>query len=219
MIFSKNTYRIITVILTVVIISTQVSFAADQVSYAEKEADALNMLNLFLGTDKGYELENSLTREQSVTMIVRMMGKEDAALSKNREHPFTDLSSWAVKYVAYAYEAGITSGMSATEFGGGDIKCSDVMFITFVLRALGYSDTAEVNPDFVWNDPYQLAEEIGIWTTGKIESFTRAETVIICWRALQTNLKGSDKILADKLISEGAFSRAQYNEALALFEN
>ncbi len=217
--FFKNTFRFATLILIISILLSQLSFAADQVNYGEKEALALNSLNLFLGTDKGFELENSLTREQSVTMVVRMMGKEDAALSKNREHPFTDLTPWAVKYIAYAYEAGITSGMSETEFGGGDVKCSDVMFITFVLRALGYSDTDSVNPDFTWNDPYELAEEIGIWTTGKIENFTRAETVIICWRALQTNLKGSEKILADKLISEGAFSRAQYNEALASFEN
>ena len=47
-------------------------------------------------------------------MLIRVLGKEPAALKSDWTHPFTDVASWADKYVGYAYENVLTKGVSAT---------------------------------------------------------------------------------------------------------
>lgn len=56
-----------------------------------QKAEALKTLGLFQGTNKGFELEKTLTREQAITLIVRLLGAEAEAKEKNPEHPFTDV--------------------------------------------------------------------------------------------------------------------------------
>ena len=43
----------------------------------------LKTLGLFQGTNKGFELEKTLTREQAITLIVRLLGAEAEAKEKN----------------------------------------------------------------------------------------------------------------------------------------
>ena len=64
-----------------------------------QKAEALKTLGLFQGTNKGFELEKTLTREQAITLIVRLLGAEAEAKEKNPEHPFTDVLAWASPYV------------------------------------------------------------------------------------------------------------------------
>ena len=44
-----------------------------------QKAEALKALGLFQGTNKGFELEKTLTREQAITLIVRLLGAEAEA--------------------------------------------------------------------------------------------------------------------------------------------
>ena len=60
--------------------------------------------------------------------------------------PFVDVPTWAASYVGYAYNYKITNGMGPKEFGS-DYQLSDFMFLTLVLRALGYSDSGETPND------------------------------------------------------------------------
>lgn len=60
-----------------------------------QKAEALKTLGLFQGTNKGFELEKTLTREQAITLIVRLLGAEAEAKEKNPAHPFTDVLAWA----------------------------------------------------------------------------------------------------------------------------
>ena len=48
-----------------------------------QKAEALKTLGLFQGTNKGFELEKTLTREQAITLIVRLLGAEAEAKEKN----------------------------------------------------------------------------------------------------------------------------------------
>ena len=59
-------------------------------------------------------------------------------------------TSWADNYVTYAY-AWVTQTVSATSFGSSDIATPE-QFITFMLRALGYSDA---RGDFVWSESFK----------------------------------------------------------------
>ena len=174
-----------------------------------KIADALHSLGLFQGTDLGYELDRSLTREQGVTMVVRLTGKEQTALAQNIAHQFTDCDDWFSPYLGYAFTNAITYGVSDTLFGYGE-SLSQSNYLTFMLRVLGYDDQAG---DFSWDAPETLASQLGITHRQSGKVFLRSDMVAISWETLHAALKDSTDTLADLLISEGVFSSSAYAEA------
>ena len=106
--------RILTMLLAVCILAGMlaVPVAAKTRTTIEQMADSLYEAKLFLGAgtnDRGepqYQLGQTATRVQAVTMLVRILGKEAEAKQNAASYktPFTDVPKWADKYVAYAYE-------------------------------------------------------------------------------------------------------------------
>lgn len=74
-------------------------------------------------------------------MLVRLLGQEDAARKLTYTAPFTDLAAWEQPYIQYLYDNGLTQGTSATSWSPEDM-CDARMYAAFLLRSLGYSDTA-----------------------------------------------------------------------------
>lgn len=191
--------RIIALILALLLLFSlsAVVFAAD--TEAAEAAERLGSLGLLKGVGTNadgstdYDLESGLTREQAVIMLVRLLGKEEEALSGEWEMPFTDVSAWAADYVGYAYANGLASGTGAATFHGKN-PVTAAQYLTFVLRALGYSSAT----DFVWSSPWALADAIGL-TGGRSYSadsaFVRADMAIISSNALDCQIYGSDKTL------------------------
>lgn len=173
-------------------------------------ADALQSLGLFQGTSKGYELERPATRLEGIVMLIRLLGKEQAALSYTGSHPFTDVPAWATPYVAYAYHQGYTSGIDATTFGS-TMNLRYLDYMTFLLRALGYSDTGG---DFSWSAADQSAVDLGIQTAGERQSilqsgkFLRDHVAYTSYRALFVKTKRGSR-LCDDLVAAGVFSQSQ----------
>ncbi len=210
--------KLISLILSAVLVLGCFSFsfgADDYFTDAKKAADYLFSLSLFEGTSRNsegvpnYSLDKTPTREQAITMLVRMLGKEQEALENHYPHPFTDVSVWADDYVGYAYKNGLTSGTSATRFsyGNPNTPASATMYLSFVLRALGYNDDAG---DFKWNAAWELSDALGI-TKGEYGSennndFRRSGMVLVSANAMAAKLKGTGVTLYDKLDSEGAIT-------------
>lgn len=187
-------------------------------SEQERAADALNELGMFLGTGTSYELDNPLNRVQGITLLIRLMGMENAAQTGDFETPFTDVPAWAAGYVGYAYEYGITNGTGAQTFGSEDTM-TDYMFLTLVLRALGYSDSGE-DAQFVWNDPYTLAEQVELLSSVQQDSdFTRGDAVVIFWNAMDAEIVGTDLTLKESLIAQGVIEEEVYMEAEEISQN
>ncbi len=178
-------------------------------SLSQDIATDLKDLNLFKGvSDTDFDLDRAPTRVEALVMLVRLLGKENAALQGKFSHPFTDVPAWADKYVGYAYSNGITKGISANKFGTDNATCA--MYFTFVLRALGYSDGS--GKDFSWDNPYQLAMNTQIYTVNvDVTNFMRSDVVTISYAALSASLKGSSQTLADKLIADGVFTSDTFN--------
>ncbi len=191
---------------------------AAKAAVGEREAQALNALGLLAGKGTNadgsinFDVDGSLTRAESITQIVRFYGAEKAATTETNAHPFTDLPAWAVPYISYAYVNGITSGVSATKFDAVSAM-TDYAFLTAVLRMLGYKDA---EGDFVWNNPYELAKNVGlIEDVTPDESFTRGDAFVICYNALTATVKSGDSI-AKQLMAKGLFTEEKFNEVMGI---
>lgn len=169
---------------------------------ATTAADALNVLGLFNGTgtnadgSPAYELERQPTRQEAITMLVKLVGGAEESSRGGWDTPFTDVDDWAKNWVGYAYAKGLTAGTSPTTFGAND-KTTTAQFLTFVLKALGYDTTS----DFSWDNAWPLAEQIGL-SHGEYNAqtvFTRGDMAIISHRALSAKMKGTDTPLHNKV--------------------
>lgn len=186
--------------------STSATYTPQYTAYA----DALQSLGLFQGTSKGYELDRTATRLEGIVMLIRLLGKEQQALSYTGSHPFTDVPAWASPYVAYAYQQGYTSGIDATTFGS-TMSLRYLDYMTFLLRALGYSDAGG---DFSWSTADQTAVDVGIQTASERQAilqsgkFLRDHVAYTSYRALFAKTKRGGK-LCDDLIQAGVFTQSQ----------
>lgn len=155
-----------------------------------------------------FDLRRAPSRLEALVMLLRLLGKGAEAKAYAGACPFDDVPGWGKPYVAYAYDNGLTNGSSKTKFGMGDASCA--MYLTFVLRALGYSDTAG---DFTWNDPFTLAKSAEIMPEGvDTKSFWRADVVAVSYASLFAAKKGGTQTLSESLEAQGVFTGAQLEE-------
>jgi len=179
------------------------------------KADALKAAGLFVGTNAGYELDRPPTRQEALIMLIRLLGEESTALGHVGTTTFKDLAGWAdgQKYIVYAHNRGYTNGASPTAFIQYDFATLE-MYLSFTLRALGYSDAAG---DFIWNTTSRdLAVKLGLLTQTELNGiaatgFMRDHVVLISANALRVPLKGSPQTLGQKLLSQGVITEAQYD--------
>ena len=218
----KKAFLALSLVFALCLSMTAPAFATSDLDTVVKMADTLYAAKLFngIGTDANgtpiYNLQGTATRAQAVTMLVRVLGKTAEAERGVWNTPFTDVPGWAEPYIGYAYENGLTDGISATTFGP-NILISPNQYLTLLLTALGYNKTT----DFQWNDPYKLAARIGLISPTEWENsdiFTRGDLVVTSYTALFTNCKGNTQTLAEVSgiaeqiapINEGFSSRWSY---------
>ena len=181
-------------------------------SRTEQIAETLKTLGLFKGTDKGFELERQPSRVEAVVMLIRLLGKETEALNGSWTHPFDDVPLWADQYIGYAYENALTNGGDNGKFGDGAATAQ--MFATFVLRALGYNDSAAKGTvDFTYNGAVQYAMERGLIAgQGDIDGFNRGACVRMMEAALRQGKNNGD-IIWRELAANGVFTEEAYKTA------
>ncbi len=206
--------KFIAIILTILVLTMSflpaVSAEETPLSVSERSAAALSSLNLFKGTDLGFELDREPLRIECVVTIIRLLGQENAALNCTDENPFTDIPEWADRYAAYAYANGITKGVSETEFGYS-VKADCGQFATLLLRALSYT---EEGGDFSYTTALTDGVKYGIINdTINSDKFLRGDMVIMSYLSLSVSVKGLDKPLSDTLLEKGIFTKEALESA------
>ena len=188
--------RILALLLTAALSAGMLTPAlAAPADEAEQAAWTLYHYGLFQGVSvdsrgfPDFALDQTPTRAQGVTMLVRLLGKEAAALNGSWSTPFTDVPDWAKPYVGYAYENGLTNGVSATEFApAASIRATE--YLTLVLRSMGYVS----GEDFDWDRAWVLSNKLEI-TDGEYKSlndpFDRGDVAWISLRALDAKKKNA----------------------------
>ena len=172
-------------------------------------ADELKGLNLFQGTEAGYELDRAPTRAEAGVMLVRLLGKEEKAkadyVKGTTTNPFADVPDWAAPYVAYLFQNGLVNGTTETTYSPDEL-CSAQMFCTFALRTLGYSDKA--GGDFTYQDALVYAKQVGIVDDLLLSGdFMRDQLAAISYNTLGTSVKGGKVLLLESLMDSGAINR------------
>jgi len=184
---------------------------------APDAASRLHSLGLFQGVGQNsdgtpdFALNQVPTRAQAITMFVRLIGASDAAHVGTWQTPFTDVPEWARPYVGYAYANGLTNGIGPTTFGSNHaIPVSQ--YLTFILRALGYTS----GTDFQWDRAWELTDSLGI-TNGRFHAattqFLRGDVAVVSFDALSATFSGSDQTLYAALIEAGVFTATQWADA------
>ena len=205
---TKNAVITVSLIIVLVIGSFVVSFASyyDGGNPTTQEnvnimcAYALHDMGLFQGTDNGFELNNKATRLQGIVMFIRILGQENAAVAGGTNTTFTDVPAWGKAYTAYAEQQGLSNGLGNGKFGSDNLMTAKD-YATFLLRGLGYSDTAG---DFTYNGSIDYLNKIGTITDEecaylKTCDFKRGEMALMSYRALCSDLKGNNIPLVEKL--------------------
>ncbi|MBC7958752.1 MAG: hypothetical protein H7X94_02695 [Vallitaleaceae bacterium] len=163
---------------------------------------SLSQLGLLSNTSEN-ELSKPLSRLIGISMILKSLGytNEDALLVSS-QNPFKDLTgneSWGAGWAMLAFQLGITSGKSTTQFAPNDLMTAKE-FITFQLRALGYSK------DESWNSWLELGENQGLINKSddlEHQVFTKAKASDVLYKALASKLYNQDGTFVEKLIDEG----------------
>jgi hypothetical protein len=185
--------------LNIVLIEAEASKYDD---YAEK----LSEINVFLGTGDGFDLDRQPTRLEGLVMLIRLLGAEKNTESYvDKPIIFDDVPNWGKRYVSYAYNNGITKGISKTEFGSNNVMDSKT-YMTFLLRALGYNDS---EGDFSWKEANEYAKEVGLIDENTYfeltsSEFLRDHVAKTSYNALFTNVKEETYTLINKLVNMGA---------------
>ena len=199
--------RLLALALSLLLALSLIPAALAATGEANQAARELYEMGLFQGTGTNadgtpnFALDRTMTRAEAVTMLVRLLGKEAEAKAGTWTTPFTDVAAWAVPYVGYAYENGLTKGVSATAFGGGDTVTA-TQYLTFVLRALGYDSGS----DFRWDAAWELSDKLG-FTSGQYAAggdFLRGDAAIVSNNALAVKRKDSGTTLRETLAKPAA---------------
>lgn len=207
--------RIVTLFLAVIMgLMLVPSVSAVDMIKAQSAADTLNAFGLFdgVGTDVYgkpiYNLSRTATKQEAVMMLVRFLGKDAEAHLMDWKHPYTDVDEAAKPYVGYAYANGLITE-PGTVFGANETVTA-AQYITYVLRALGYSSAA----DFKADSPWDIGAKVGLFKYGEYSalnntSFKRGDIAIISLNAMsvkhkQTGVRMIDKAYGDYFAAEAS---------------
>ena len=137
-------------LLGMMVVGTGASYK-DVTSKENKEAiEVLQAVGVMVGDEKGnFNPDQNVTRNEMAVVMANLMDYRVASYSGTS--PFTDVPSWAEPYVAACYTNGITSGMSATTYGGNQTVTA-AQAALMLMKALGYF---QYQSDF--GDDWQLA--------------------------------------------------------------
>ena len=123
----RNLKRALSLGLTAAMISGLMVMGSSAAGYADvtsennQEAiEVLQAVGVMVGDDEGnFNPDKNVTRNEMAVVMSNLLDLKVEDFNA-ADIPFTAVPSWAVSYVAACYADGITSGTSATTYGGSD---------------------------------------------------------------------------------------------------
>ena len=123
-------------LLGMMVVGSSAADYADVTSEHNTEAiEVLQAANIMVGDDGNFNPDKNVTRNEMAVVMSNLMNYRVSSYSGTS--PFTDVPAWAEPYVAACYTNGITSGMSATTYGGEKTVTAGQAAL-MLMKALGY---------------------------------------------------------------------------------
>lgn len=166
-------------------------------------ADLLYLGGLFngVGTVNGYPdyaLDKTVTRAEAITMVIRLMGQEEAAKTWDAVAPFDDMVEWAKPYINYGYYNGIVNGTGPNKFSPNDTVTAQ-QYATMLLRAIGYKDGERgFSYSTALNKLYEVGGSKENWT-GRSTRFLRSDLILFSYNILNCRVATGDNSVCESI--------------------
>ena len=212
----RNLKRALSLGLTAAMISGLMVMGSSAAGYADvtsennQEAiEVLQAVGVMVGDENGdFNPDQNVTRNEMAVVMSNLM--DYTVASYKGTSPFTDVPEWAEPYVSACYTNGITSGTSATTYGGSSTVTTGQAAL-MLLKALGYFQyQADYGSDWLVEATKQgsIAGLFDGVSTGATEALTRNDVAQMVLNALEADLvnadkNGSDVQVGDIIISGG----------------
>ncbi len=137
--------------------------------YARPAVERLAQSGIISGYDGYFYPEQTVTRAQMITLIVKSLGLDN--ISPEHTDTFKDVPSdhWANKYVEIAFQYGITGGVAPDEFGV-DQTCTREQMVTLFVNTFKWLDEEFTDTSFGLIDLTKYTDEaqISSWARNSI---------------------------------------------------
>ena len=189
----RNLKRALSLALSSVMLLGMMVVGTSAASYPDVDANdnleaiqVLEMLGVMSGDEKGnFNPDNKITRNEMAVVMTHLLN-----LKEGGSTPFTDVPSWAQPYVGAIYNAGVTSGTSATTYGGSaNVTATEAALM--VMKALGYFGYQGEFGDNWSVAVVKKATQINLFNgvSASVSSqITRSEAAQICLNALKADV-------------------------------
>ena len=138
------------------------------------------------------ETREPLGRQDAVRIVYNMFAEGDLEKPNFLKHPFVDVDAEYDEAISWAYQNGVTFGISENLFGTSDI--TEAEFVTFLLRAMGYGNS------FFYTESVEVAGYIGFEYIPFFQSeFTLGNAVQYLSYALDLHASGAEQSLKESL--------------------
>ena len=184
--------RILSCILIISCLMTGASAYFDDAASSDcaQQINFLTALDIFSGYDDGlFHPENTLTRAELVTILMRMMGLGDVSITDYTYYKDIDASYWALSAINAATASGIINGYEDGTFRPDD-TVTVAETVKAVVCALGYDGIAKAQGGYPAGYMAVAAKNKltdGV-NTGADEGATRADAAKIVYAALTVNI-------------------------------
>lgn len=189
----RNLKRALSLALSSVMLLGMMVVGTSAASYPDVDAqdnleaiEVLEMLGVMKGDEKGnFNPDNKVTRNEMAVIMTHLL-----KLNAGGTNPFTDVPSWAQPYVSAIYANGVTSGTSATTYGGSN-NVTAVEAALMVMKALGYFEFQGEFEDNWTVAVSKQATKIGLFEDVDVavtDQITRSQAAQLCLNALESNV-------------------------------
>ncbi|WP_223068327.1 S-layer homology domain-containing protein [Paenibacillus caui] len=157
--FVRNSSVAAAVLLSLALAAQIASAAAvtfkdvSEAPWAQKYIAKMALVGIMIGNSDGsFKPQNYVTHQEAVMMAIRLMGKEDEALTATSESPALTADTWAIPYVSLAIKDGLVHVDEETAAQGklwGQQAASREWATRLIIRAIGHEADAERLADAV----------------------------------------------------------------------
>ena len=189
----RNLKRALSLALSSVMLLGMMVVGTSAASYPDVDAqdnleaiEVLQMLGVMSGDEKGnFNPDAKVTRNEMAVIMTHLL-----KLNAGGTNPFTDVPSWAQPYVSAIYANGVTSGTSATTYGGSN-NVTAVEAALMVMKALGYFEFQGEFEDNWTVAVTKQATKVGLFENVDVAvtaQITRSQAAQLCLNALESNV-------------------------------